>query len=167
MNEQEIIIANKMIAEFMNYNPYMSDLKKYWCVKNHPDSMRWKFWFGRDEELPLPEFNNDWLMIMRVIGRIETLNMSVEITTEYFSIWGMPRNFHGKGIEIYSHPRNFRGKGFETYSQKNLYNLTWSERQNSSFHKMKTVYKSIVDFVSWFNVQKEKFNERTRNNCSK
>jgi hypothetical protein len=134
-NTADIIENNKLIAQFMGLENYSTD------NVIEEDKLRWvlesdinKYKSVLSKEL---KYDSDWNYLMPVIEKIEKLKIEDQIEAGFVTIWSRK---DGCTIE------------YKMYESSDFYVST-----KVTTTKIKAVYDTVVQFIKWYNLNKDKF----------
>ena len=134
-NTADIIENNKLIAQFMGLENYSTD------NVIEEDKLRWvlesdinKYKSVLSKEL---KYDSDWNYLMPVIEKIEELKIEDQIEAGFVTIWSRK---DGCTIE------------YKMYESSDFYVST-----KVTTTKIKAVYDKVVQFIKWYNLNKDKF----------
>jgi hypothetical protein len=134
-NTADIIENNKLIAQFMGLENYSTD------NVIEEDKLRWvlesdinKYKSVLSKEL---KYDSDWNYLMPVIEKIEKLKIEDQIEAGFVTIWSRK---DGCTIE------------YKMYESSDFYVST-----KVTTTKIKAVYDTVVQFIKWYNLNKDNF----------
>lgn len=125
MEIQDIIISNKLIAEFMGATAYKHGIFE---AVNFPEATKEGF---KSYDLIYLQYHSSWDWIMTVVEKIESLS-------------------YNKGRHYYihitqSHVQFLIDRTNETPFSK------WGSTNN----KLQAIYKAVIQFIKWYNERKQ------------
>lgn len=135
--EKNIIEGNKLIAKFMNYDDIDCDKCKYNFDCNHLQCC-----LSPLEKDKLLSYHSDWNWLMPVIEKIEGLKLgTITIDTPMFS----NDKYYEASVSfvITSYDCSLHLSGTMKLYEEFLY--------NKGFTMIGNVFKTIVDFIKWYN----------------
>src|SRR5882757_8745161 len=124
MKQQEIILYNERIVEFMGWAINGND------VSIPPELYHPKFLYDFEEDINELKFHTSWDRLMYVVERIECNNEVYEFNIS----WDNVDKLHHCEISP---------------SHKNTFNTIYTTAET----KMEAVYKAVLMFIEWYNEQ--------------
>ena len=129
---KNIVENNKVFAEFLGYS------------QPHPDYPNTTYWYKKDcQPLTILLFHSDWNWLMRVVEKIESLNLGNTTIKTVFSEEDLYINSNVSFLIMYKECYvNFFG-------EMKVYENWISVTECNS--KIEAVYTACVEFIKWYN----------------
>jgi len=145
---EEIAENNKLIAEFMGYKNIKIESKEAGCIIPSPPG--WEKQFPRGVHLTF-SYNEDWNKLIPVVEKIESLDLKE---------WGYKWESHDGEIEYNNGSICVEIERNRCWIYMNLqldpFHTFNEQTRGIDFPtKLEATYQAVVEFIKWYNVQKE------------